>query len=58
MGLSSLFSKFSCGYCHNAVGTLGVARAGTWHTPDVCDCDQAGVVSLVLMRGECNNNGI
>ena len=38
--------------------TPGVARAGTWHTPDVCDCDQVGVASLVLTGGECNDNGI
>ena len=37
--------------------TPGVARAGTWHTPDVCDRDQVGVASLDLTGGKRNDNG-
>ena len=38
---------------------LGLASAiGTPRGPDVCDCDQVGVASLVLTGGECSDNGI
>ena len=43
--------KVLCPWEPGTWNTQGVARAGTWHTPDVCDCDQVGVASLVLRGG-------